>query len=49
MHTADRDVILAIDDDEAVRASCIEFILAGLYANSKISRSQDHGRITYET
>ena len=35
--------------DEAVRASCIEFILAGLYANSKISRSQDHGRITYET
>ncbi|WP_417388251.1 magnesium chelatase [Gimesia sp.] len=35
--------------DEAIRASCIEFVLAGLYANSKISRSQDHGRIVYET
>ncbi|MAX39214.1 magnesium chelatase [Gimesia sp.] len=34
--------------DEAIRASCIEFVLAGLYANSKISRSQDHGRIVYE-
>ncbi|QDU10025.1 magnesium chelatase [Gimesia aquarii] len=35
--------------DEAIRAACIEFVLAGLYANSKISRSQDHGRIVYET
>jgi magnesium chelatase subunit I len=34
---------------EAVRASCIEFVLAGLYANDKISRSQKHGRVTYET
>jgi magnesium chelatase subunit I len=35
--------------DEAVRASCIEFILAGLYATDRISRSQSHGRIVYET
>jgi magnesium chelatase subunit I len=34
--------------NEAVRASCIEFVLAGLYAADKISRSQKHGRITYE-
>jgi magnesium chelatase subunit I len=33
---------------EAVRASCIEFVLAGLYASDKISRSQKHGRVTYE-
>ncbi|HBI41306.1 MAG TPA: magnesium chelatase, partial [Planctomycetales bacterium] len=33
---------------EAVRASCIEFVLAGLYASDSISRSQRHGRITYE-
>jgi magnesium chelatase subunit I len=35
-------------DNEAVRASCIEFVLAGLYATDRISRSQRHGRITYE-
>src|SRR2546421_2886798 len=34
---------------DAVRASCIEFVLAGLYATDKISRSTKHGRITYET
>ena len=34
--------------DPAVRASCVEFVLAGLYAADKISRSQKHGRITYE-
>jgi magnesium chelatase subunit I len=33
---------------EAVRASCVEFVLAGLYAGDRISRSQKHGRITYE-
>jgi len=32
----------------AVRASCIEFVLAGLYATDRISRSQYHGRIVYE-
>jgi len=35
--------------DEAVRASCIEFVLAGLYATDRISRSQHRGRIVYET
>jgi magnesium chelatase subunit I len=35
-------------ENEEVRASCIEFVLAGLYASDRISRSQKHGRITYE-
>jgi magnesium chelatase subunit I len=34
--------------DVAVRASCVEFVLAGLYAGDRISRSQRHGKITYE-
>ena len=34
--------------DETVRASCVEFVLAGLYALDRISRSQHHGRVTYE-
>lgn len=34
--------------DPAMRASCVEFVLAGLYAMEKISRSQRHGRIVYE-
>jgi magnesium chelatase subunit I len=34
--------------DMSVRASCIEFVLAGLYATDRISRSQRHGRIVYE-
>jgi magnesium chelatase subunit I len=34
--------------DAAVRASCVEFVLAGLYATDRISRSQQHGRIVYE-
>ncbi len=34
--------------DPAMRASCVEFILAGLYAADRISRSQQHGRIVYE-
>ncbi len=34
--------------DAAVRASCVEFVLAGLYASDRISRSQSHGRIIYE-
>ncbi|MCA9098321.1 MAG: magnesium chelatase, partial [Planctomycetaceae bacterium] len=34
--------------DDAVRASCVEFVLAGLYATDRISRAQKHGRITYE-
>lgn len=35
--------------DPAVRASCVEFVLAGLWASDKISRAQRHGRIQYET
>ena len=35
--------------DPAVRASCVEFVLAGLYAMDKISRSAKHGRIEYGT
>lgn len=34
--------------DPAVRASCVEFILAGLYATDQVSRSQANGRIQYE-
>jgi magnesium chelatase subunit I len=34
--------------EEAVRASCVEFVLAGLYAMDKISRSQTHGQSAYE-
>ena len=35
-------------DNAAVRASCVEFILAGLYATDRISRAQRHGVVTYE-
>ena len=35
--------------DPAVRASCIEFILAGLYATERISRLQQHGHTIYDT
>jgi magnesium chelatase subunit I len=34
--------------DPAVRASCVEFVLAGLYASDRISRAQQRGRIVYE-
>jgi magnesium chelatase subunit I len=34
--------------DAAVRASCVEFVLAGLYATDKISRAQRHGRVEYQ-
>ena len=36
-------------EHESVRASCVEFVLAGLYATDRISRSQEYGRIVYET
>jgi magnesium chelatase subunit I len=36
-------------DSDAVRASCVEFVLAGLYASDRISRATRHGRMTYET
>ncbi len=35
-------------EDPAIRASCVEFVLAGMYALEKISRSSRHGSITYE-
>jgi magnesium chelatase subunit I len=35
-------------ENEAVRASCVEFVLAGLYSMDRISRSQRHGKIEYE-
>ena len=35
-------------ESEAVRASCVEFVLAGLHAGDFISRSERHGRIVYE-
>jgi magnesium chelatase subunit I len=35
--------------DPAVRAACIEFVLAGLYATERISRLQSHGRTIYDT
>jgi magnesium chelatase subunit I len=36
-------------ESPAVRASCIEFVLAGLYATERISRLQSHGRTVYDT
>ncbi len=33
----------------AMRASCIEFVLAGLYATERISRIQSHGKTIYDT
>ena len=34
-------------DDPAVRASCVEFVLAGLWASSRISRGMRHGQVEY--
>jgi magnesium chelatase subunit I len=34
--------------DEAVRASCAEFVLAGLWATDRVSRTVKHGRTAYE-
>jgi magnesium chelatase subunit I len=31
-----------------VRASCVEFVLAGLYSMDRISRSERHGKMEYE-
>ncbi len=35
-------------ENEAMRASCVEFVLAGLHASDRISRAQKHGKIVYE-
>ena len=38
-----------VAESDAMRASCVEFVLAGLYATDRISRTAKHGKITYET
>jgi len=45
----DKAFELNASEDASVRASCVEFVLAGLYSMDRISRAQSHGRITYET
>lgn len=35
--------------DAAMRAACVEFVLAGLYSHQKVSRTTRHGRISYST
>ncbi|HOP78557.1 MAG TPA: magnesium chelatase [Thermogutta sp.] len=37
-----------VSNDPAVRASCVEFILAGLYVTDRISRAEYRGKIVYE-
>lgn len=36
-------------ESDSMRASCVEFVLAGLHATDRISRSTKHGRVSYET
>ncbi len=36
-------------ENPAVRASCVEFVLAGLYSLDRISRAAKHGKVQYET
>jgi len=45
----DKAFELNASNDPAVRASCVEFVLAGLYATDQISRAQTNGQIRYET
>ncbi|MCR9201614.1 MAG: magnesium chelatase [Planctomycetaceae bacterium] len=44
----DKAFELNASDSAAVRASCVEFVLAGLHATDRISRAQKHGIVTYE-
>ena len=37
-----------VSENDAMRASCVEFVLAGLYATDRISRSIKHGKVVYE-
>lgn len=39
---------LNVSSDPAVRASCVEFVLAGLYVTDRISRAEYRGKVTYE-
>ncbi|MEZ6060973.1 MAG: magnesium chelatase [Planctomycetaceae bacterium] len=45
----DKAFELNASENVAVRASCVEFVLAGLHATDRISRSQRHGVVAYET
>ena len=45
----DKAFELNASEDAAVRASCVEFVLAGLHATDRISRSQRNGIVTYDT
>ena len=38
-----------VSSEPAVRASCVEFVLAGLWASDKISRVERHGRVEFKT
>ncbi len=44
----DKAFELNASESAAVRASCVEFVLAGLYATERISRAQRHGGVTYD-
>ncbi|PHS12277.1 MAG: magnesium chelatase [Blastopirellula sp.] len=44
----DKAFELNASDNDAMRASCVEFVLAGLYSQNRISRGQQHGQIEYE-
>lgn len=44
----DRAFEVNASENAAIRASCVEFVLAGLYATDRISRAQRHGVVTYE-
>jgi magnesium chelatase subunit I len=44
----DKAFELNASESAAVRASCVEFVLAGLYATERISRAQRHGVVTYD-
>ena len=44
----DKAFELNASESAAVRASCVEFVLAGLHATDRISRAQKHGIVSYE-
>jgi magnesium chelatase subunit I len=43
----DKAFELNASESAAVRASCVEFVLAGLHATDRISRAQKHGVVSY--
>jgi magnesium chelatase subunit I len=44
----DRAFEVNASEDPAVRASCVEFVLAGLWATERVSRSERFGTMEYE-